>query len=223
MKKKRKETEAYILKYIDELIIGGSEVTDLYRNLFKSMNDKEFDIFMQNLRSGKTTLSVIIPNGGKLNIDMNNNFKIAKKLGFSFFEKVKITGDKEIGDYVTPIEFLVLKLPVRRAAQLLMKKISIPEDTKSIDVGSGQVTGKSRGARMTLPEIQILTGLGMDKSISEILTVRGGDMGAGNAEEQLLYKQGSATLEQIEQYKTGVVSKKTLNAYFNAMMFKTTL
>lgn len=220
---KRKSVEDLILKYISK-IVTGNENKKLYEDLFKSMNDKQFDEFMHKLKNKQATLSVIIPNGNsKIKVNVENNLKLAKELGFDFFQNLKVSATEDMPAYKTPNKYMVIKLPVRRAAQLLTKKISIPTDSHHVDVLSGQVTGKSKGSKITNPELQVLLGLGLKESIVELMKVRGGDQGANRAMDELLFKQGSASQEQINKYSTGVVSKKTLKSYFNAMMIQNTL
>ena len=220
---KRKQVEDFILKYIGK-IVTGKENVELYKNLFNSMNNKEFDKFMQDLRDGKKNLSVIIPNGSKsITADVENNVKLAKELGFDFFQRLSISNSPELPDHLTPNKYMVIKLPVRRAAQMVSKKISIPEDNKSIDMLSGQVTGKSKGSIISNPELQILLGLGLKDSLKELMKMRGGDIGESSAMNSLLFKQGLITQGQVESYSTGVVSKKTLKSYLNSMGIRSTL
>ena len=219
----RKQVEDFIIKYIGK-IVTGNENTDLYKELFKNMSDKEFQLFMEDLRDGKTTLSIIVPNGNKnIKVNVENNFKLAKELGFDFFQRLKISGSKELPDYTTPNKFLVFKLPIKRASQLLSKKVSIPEDDRSIDILTGQVTGKSRASKLTLPELQLLIGMGMKDSLKELVKIRGGDIGANNATNAMLYKQGKASQKDAEEFSTGVISTKSLKAYFNSMHIRNTL
>ena len=219
----RKKTEEFILKYIGKIVTGNENI-NLYKELFSNMSDKEFHLFMEDLRDRKTTLSIIIPNGNKnIKVNVENNFKIAKELGFDFFQRLKISGSKELPDYITPNKFLIFKLPIKRASQLLSKKVSIPEDDRSIDILTGQVTGKSRASKITLPELQLLIGMGMKDSVRELVKVRGGDIGANNAANAMLYKQGQASQRDIEQFSTGVISTKSLKAYFNSMHVRNTL
>lgn len=224
MTPKRKKAEEFILTYIDKIDIGNKkENTLLYKNLFNKMSDVEFDNFMKGLKDKTITLSMIIPNGGNVKVSVENNFKIAKELGHDFFQNIKITGQLDIPDYITPNKHLTYILPVRRAAQLLSKKISIPESDKSIDTLSGQVTNKSKASKITMPEIQMLVGMGMHDSVRELLKIRGGDIQANNAMSNMLYKTGVASQVAIEPYASGVESTKTLKNFWLASHIKSTL
>lgn len=218
----RKAAQDLILKFIKR-IVTGNENTKLYENLFKAMNDKEFDQFMQDLRSGKASLSVIIPNGSNIKVDTKINVKLAKELGFEFFQRLKVGATDTIPAYTTPNKYLVFKLPVRRAAQLLSKKIAVPEDDRQVDILSGQVVNSSKGSKLSNPEMQVLIGLGLKDSLVELMKHRGGDLGSGNALNQILFTYGSASQQEIEKYSSKVESTKTLKAYLQAMHIKSTL
>ena len=217
----RKKTQELILNYIKKIVIGKQTNYELYKELFDSMNDKEFDEFMVKLKDGKATLSVIIPNDNsertQYKVDIKNNIKLAKELGFDFFQHLRVGATDEIPEHMTPNKHMILKLPVRRVAQLVTKKISIPQDNVHIDQSSGQVTGASKGSKLTNPELQILIGLGLDKSIKELMKVRGGDLGANAAMTGMLVKHGKTSQQSIAPYATGVVSKDTLKSYLNGM------
>ena len=166
---KRRQAEEYILKYIAKIVSGDYNV-NLYKELFSKMSDKEFHEYMLKLKNKEITLSVIIPNGSKeIKTDINNNMKIAKELGFSFFQKLNFGKDGELPAYTTPNEYMVLKLPVKRAAQLLDNKISIARDPNSISSLTGQVISESKASKISGPEIQVLLGIGCKKSLIELL------------------------------------------------------
>lgn len=222
MNPKRKAAQDYIIKYVDKIAQGGQN-KELYINLFKSMSDKEFNTFMENLRDDKQTLSVICPNGGKVKIGVENNFKVAKEVGHDFFQYLTITGDRDLPPYKTPNKYLVLKLPVKRAAQLLSKKISIPKDDKSIDLSTGAPTGKSAASKLTNPEIQLLVGMGLEHSVKELLGPRSSDVGERNAMNQMLYKNGSASQAQLKDYSTGNTASKTLKKYWQGSHIKSSI
>lgn len=219
---KRKKVEEHILKYI-KAIATGNENYLRYKALFESMDDTQFHDFMIKLKENKITLSIIVPTGSNIKVDVENNFKLARQLGYEFIQQLNFTANGSIPEFISPEKYLVFKLPVKRAAQLLSKGISIPEDNNSIDMYSGQVTNKSKSSKLTMPELYILLGLGLKDSIVELMKTRGGDLGEANALTNLLYKQGRVSQRELAQYSTGVVSTKVLNSYFNGMHIKTTL
>ena len=220
---KRRQVEDYILKYIAK-IVSGDHNLKLYKDLFNRMTDKEFHEYMVKLKNKEITLSIIVPNGSKdIKVDINNNIKIAKELGFSFFQNIHFGKDNDNPGYTTPNEYMVIKLPVKRAAQLLDKKISIARDPNDVSSLTGQVLGDSRSSKMSGPEIQVLIGVGCKKSLIELLKIRGGDLGAGNAMEQMLIQTGNARQEDAIKYSTGVKSTDTLRNYFIGAHINSTL
>jgi len=212
MNAKRKSAQEYILKYVDKIAPGGQN-KELYSDLFKAMTDKEFDLFMGRLRDKKITLSVIVPHDGSVKVTVENNFKVAKEIGYEFFQRLNIT-DPNTGDtYLTPNRYLVYRMPVRRAAQLLTKKISVPKGNKKLDLLTGQVANGSKASKITMPEIQMLSGMGLNDTLRELLKYRGGDIAASNAMTNALYKNGRVDADLLEQYSSGVVATQTLKNY----------
>ena len=88
MNAKRQKVQDYILTYIKK-IVDGNENIELYKNMFDSMTDKEFDIFMNKLKNKEIHLSIVSPNDGKVRVSVENNLKIANELGFDFYQRVK--------------------------------------------------------------------------------------------------------------------------------------
>lgn len=221
MTPKRKEVQDYILKYIDK-ITKSKENVAMYEHLFNNMDDKQFDQFMHRLKNKEINLCVTASPGYDKGFSVDNNFKIAKELGYKFFTKIKSSPTKDKPGFTTPNEFMVLKLPMRRLSQLLIKKISIPEDSKHFDNLTGQVAGPSRSSELTYPELQVLIGTGLDKSITELLKTRGGDHGELSAMNKLLYRQGSVSQDVLKNYSSGVVSSATLSSFLLGMHIRST-
>jgi hypothetical protein len=156
---KRKEAEAVIVTYMEK-IASKSGNAEIYQSVFSKMNDKQFDEFMKNLESGKAFLVIQLPNFKHTGVTLEKNLAIADELDHEFFQRLWITNKKDTPDHMIPVECLVMDLPVRRASQLLIKKISVPDDSRTIDALTGQPTGESKGAKLSYPELQICAAMG---------------------------------------------------------------
>jgi hypothetical protein len=218
----RSATEVFILKYIGKLLPGGANVK-IYKDFFAKMSDKEFDTFIGDLESGKKFLPVVVPNFGAEGMSTENNLALAEELGHEFFQKLWIEGNDDLPTYLTPIEYLVIDLPVRRASQLLTKKISVPDDNKTIDALTGQPTGESKGAKLSYPELQVCAAMNQDNSMLEMMKYRGGDSRGNAAYTAMLSKQGKVNLSVLSQFSSGVESTRTLKTFLTCMHLRTTL
>lgn len=219
---KRQKVEQFIKDYVKKITKDDRNVK-LYDELFKSMKDTEFDNFMKDLRDGKLHLNIIVPTGEKTKITVEDNIKIGKELGYDFFQRLTIDNGDGTPRYTTANKTLVYDLPIRRTSQTLTKKISVSDTNNSIDSFTGQVAGGSRTRNITYPEVQVLVGYGLNKTIAELMQARGGDIGMGNAMETLLYRNGNVSLQDLQMYKTGVRSTKVLAQYLLAMHIRSTL
>ena len=218
----RKAAEAVILKFVDKLL-PGSENTKIYKDLFASMDDKQFDEFMQRLESGEIRLAVIAPNLNEPKLEIERNLALAEELGHQFFERIWIDGSNEVPPYLSPIPYLVVDLPLRRQAQLQVKKTSIPEDTRSVDDFTGQPTGKSKGSKISYPEMQILMALDLPASLTEFLKYRGGDVKGFDAMNAAISDTGGVSMNTIAHLGTRVKSTETLSVFLTSMHLGNTL
>ena len=219
MAKNRKAAENFILTYIKKLS-PNSENVNLYKKLFASMDDNAFDALMNDIDSGKRFLCLIEPNGMNTGLSVENNLKLAEELGYKFFQQLWIDGKPGEPAYLTPIPYLVLDLPVRRASQTLTKKIKVPEHNKAIDALSGQPTGESKGAKISYPELQVCASMGLQSSMLELMKYRGGDVKGNKAYNAMINKLGNTNITTLNQYSSGVESNKTLRTFLNSMMLK---
>lgn len=218
----RAKTEQFITTYIDKIAPGG-ENKKLYLDMFSAMSDEQFTAFIDGLKTGKTNLCVISPNFSKNKIDIKRNLDIAKELGHNFFQRIWIPAKGSIPSYLTPIPYLVVDLPLRRQAQILEKKISIPEDNNSVDNFTGQPTGKSKGSRMSYPETQVLASLNLKHSLVEFLKYRGGDDKGFNAMNTMIARTGGVKMSAIQAYSGEVKSTVTLRTMLTCMHLRNTL
>lgn len=218
----RKAAEDSIMSFIKDIDKSGYNV-DKYKIIFKNMSDKDFDLYMKDIRDGKATLVLFKPLYEAKSVTMENNLKIAPKYGLEFFEHLIYSNNEDSPDYKTPIKYLVVDLPYRRQSQTLVKKISIPDNNKVIDELTYQPTGDSKGAKVSYPELQVLIGMGLENSISELIRFRGGDRNGFNAYNSMFLRYGNANLKALENYSTGVESTKTLKVYLTALHLTNTI
>lgn len=220
----RKGAEAYVLSYIKAILPGGQNVA-LYENLFKSMSDKAFGELMDKLASGEEILAVITPNLSEERVTVENNFRVAKRMGRSYFERIWIDPADGSPPYLTPEKYLVTLQPLRRQAQILVKKISIPENNRSINDLTGQPShsGKSRGSKISYPETQILAALNLDNSLIEMIKYRGGDVQGFNAMNKSISASGGVSLRTLDALKTRVRSTDTLRTLLTCMHYEVDL
>lgn len=218
----RKKTEEFIFTFLKDIEPSGYNV-NIYKEIFARMSDKAFDDYMKKIRNDEASLVIYRPMYECKDLTIENNLKIADKYGVKFFEPLLVTNTKDGIDYKTPIDYLVVDLPYRRQSQTLVKKISIPDDNKTIDELTYQPTGPSKGAKISFPELQVLIGMGLDDSINELFNYRGGDRGGFNAYNAMFMRYGSANMKTLSQYSSGVESTKTLKSYFMALHIKSSL
>lgn len=220
---RRKEVEEFVLKYIGKITNNNEQNLQLYKDLFKRMNNDQFDKFMNRLKNNEIHFSVIVPPGNSVDINVKNNLKIAPELGVEFYQRLKHSPRGDIPGFTSNEERLIIKLPIKRASQILTKKISVQENSLNRDTLTGQVTGNSRACKLTYPEIQILSGYGLKDVLIELLKSRGGDQGEGNAMDAMLLKLGRADQQTLRRYSTGVRSTKTLKSFLLSMHIRSTL
>lgn len=217
----RQKTQDFIVQYIGKLT--GNVNVGLYEKKFSSMSDEDFDLFMKDLRERKQRLCLIDANFGPERLTVKRNIEVAKELGKSLFQRVWVSQEPGKPAYLTPNEYIVTIMPLRRQAQVLSKKVSIPEDNNSVDDFTGQPTGKSKGSKISYPETQVLASFGLNNSITELLKYRGGDERGFAAMNTMIDRTGSVNLKSIEPYAGGVKSTQTLKSLLTGMHFNVTI
>lgn len=218
----RKAVTEFIVNAIDDILPDGynKERTLQFLN---QMSDQEFEQYLEDLNSEKQRLVIIAPNGQKVKLDLQRNFEVAKKYGIEFFHRIWFDTPDGKGRYLSQDKYLVVKLPVRRQSQMLVKKISVPEDNKSIDALTGQPAGKSKGSRISYPEVQMLASLGLNETLGEFMKYRGGDLKGFQAMNTMISRTGGVSLKAIEPYSGKVKSTETLSAMLTAMHLQNNL
>lgn len=213
----RKAAEAELLSCISQ-ILPNSENEKIYQDILKGMPDNEFDQWIADLESGARQLALIAPELVEPSLSVERNLDLAEKWGHKFFERIWMDSQNGSPSYLSNEPYLVVDLPLKRQAQFLIKKISIPEDNRSIDTFTGQPTGKSKGSKISWPELQILAALGgFDETIAEFFKFRGGDLQGFNAMNNMIANTGGVSLNAIGSLGTKVKAVQSLSTLLTSM------
>lgn len=227
MPRNRKAAEKVILDVIDSISPGNPNVT-LYQALFdpknpKYLNDIAFHQWMERMRKKEGALVYIDPPDSKFKLDASYNTEVlGKKYGINFYQQLWY--QDESGDwFLTPNVYLILPFPVRRQAQLLVEKISIPENNHSIDDFTGQVTGDSKGSKISYPELSLLKAFGLKSTIEEFMHWRGGDVKGNRLMNQQIMKTGGTSMKALAPYAGDVTSTRSFRNILIGMHYDNTL
>lgn len=213
----RKKTEDLILKHISMADPSGFN-TKRYREKFDAMNDREFATWMGEIRDRKRQLTMYAPNM-KVNLRIDDLLATAKALGIELTERLRLWDHIGQRYYLTPHKYLVLTLPVRRLKQYLMDKMSVPESDKTLDLFTGQVVRPDKGSSISMTEMQTMMSKGLQKTITELTNVRGGNVHAYADFKASLEENGSVNLSELDP-NTKVRSTVVGSVYLTANMLE---
>ncbi len=227
---KRKEVTEFILKHVGQIDESDTHNVALLRDYFNGLTDAQFEAVMRSYlprSEEESTEQEIIPyfaanfQGSKITLE--NNFRIAEEIGHQFYQRIWME-DSETGvEFLTPNAHLQVDLTCRRQAQLQSKKASIPQDAKTIDDLSGQVTGESKGSKLSFPELQANASQNLEFGILEKIKIRGGDETAYREFERLMIEQGRVSQSEVMNLGSKVKSTKTVSNLLRGMLLGTNL
>lgn len=207
---------AFVKSFLADLdaICPGHGNETFYAPFFDSLDDKQFEAMIDAIEAEDLVLPLVLPNGKDANLDAKRNIALGRKWGHEFREQVWLTDPVNPGLVkLTPLKYLIIKLPVRRQAQTLEDKQSIPKDDHSIDDLTGQVSNESKGSGISGPEAQILYSHDLKAVLIEYLKVRGGDETAYRKMSSDLINSGVASLTDAvsqDSRPTSVVNLSTM-------------
>jgi len=218
----RAAIEKYLIGAMDQ-VMPGNKNPDIYRDYFGRLDDTAFDAMMDRMEKDDESFPFYHPNFTGKNIDLEHLIGLITKEGGAFMEKINMVDFETSQRFLTPIEYPILRLPLRIQQQKLQKKMSVPKDNKHVDDLTGQPTTESKGSAISYPEIQILYAMGMNKTMQELLKVRGGDEAAYRSYNNEIIATGGVNVGAIASQKTKVKSTKTVGAILHAMMLTNNL
>lgn len=220
MTPKRQAVETYVLKHLTAIDPSGYNA-DLYKEMFTAMDDAAFDKWMHSLKDKSNKLYIYTPNL-KVMLNTGDLLAVAKSINLTLFERIKMWDNISKRYYTTPNKYLVLQLPVRRLKQYLMDKISVPENDRVTNPTTGQVVKPDKGSAISQTEAQTMDSKGLHRSISELLTVRGGNGTAYASFKSNLEETGQSTLTELD-YSGGLRSAQVGKALLESMEIENNL
>lgn len=228
----RAEKEEFILKHLAAVLgisaaqMEKDENISLTKQRFARMSDKQFEEFLQDENldlDGNKELAIVVPNNGKYSISIDRNIKICELLGYQFRQKLQLPEINGVPAHLSNEPYPLLLLPFGRQIQHVLDKQSIPDHSRQRDALSGQVTGDSKGGKISYFEALVLQGMGLEKTVIEFLKVRGGDRGSERSLNAQIDLYGEASLTDAVRSGTGVVSLATLKSLFLGMHYSINL
>ncbi|QHJ76704.1 MAG: hypothetical protein [Bacteriophage sp.] len=219
MNPKRKKVQDYIMNLLKSVSPKDRLNKKRYTEFFEKLTDAEFDTWMNDIRSGKTKLYYIQKNGQDADALLSENDIIdtANKIGVELEQRVNIWDSSQQRYYKTPYKYLILQVPVRRLKQNLLSKMSVPDGDTKINPTTGQVVKPDKAASVSMTEAQTIASKGLSKTLTELLTVRGGDVTSYGNYKALLEDMGDVSLKELNLTNSTVRSVSVTRAYLQAM------
>lgn len=218
----RADAEKLVLEWMDDLDPEGLN-TKRWQVKFKEMDDDTFKVFVDKLRNGEDFISMVSPNFTNSKVGVANNFKVAKKHGVKFFQRIWTTDPVTGRVYLSNDEYPVFHLPVRRQIQMAKEKFSYPTNNDKTDSLTGQPSSESNAGSISYPEVLVLYSRGLVKSVEELVWARGGNQGAFKTMNKKIQESGRCTLAELQQHTTGIKSTKVLSTYMKAIHISNTI
>lgn len=221
---KRKQVTDFIVKAINDIIPAYKENGVMLRDMLESLSDKEFDQYIRGFRNKpggdytkpRSIIPYYLPNLSKHRLNIERLFDLHEKIGRPATQRL-IMSDALTGmEYLTPHEYPIVVLPVRRQSQTIAKKSSIPSGRQPIDELTHQPIQTSKGASLTQPEIGSLAARGLDSTLYELLNVRGGNETARREFRKQLLESGEGSLDSLSGVGT-IKSIDTMSIFLNGM------
>lgn len=195
----------------------------MLRSDLEKLSDSQFNELMEQIRQGKPMISATLPNLLSPVVKNYDLLAVAKKWGVEFFQHIEIEDPETKEVFTTPLRYMVIREVSPRLQQMIEDKQSIPDDNTHVDDLTGQVTGPSKGSRISFQELNNMASTGADVSILELISVRGGDEEANRKLESDILMTGEGTVEAAKEFGSGVTSTKNFASLLRTAHLDTTL
>jgi hypothetical protein len=225
MNSRRLEKQKKILNVI-EILDKTKKNLNFYQQKFLKMNDKEFDNWLKDLKSGKEVIrleTIAYENEPSLeDIEKAANYLKLPLEEYVYFNHEKTEDGLVPRSYAkVPVGYI----PIRRMQQILAKKNSYTTDINQRSAITGQVTGDSKIAKISDSETSPLLITGGQNGVKEFLSFRADNKNLKKAAYNEISRYGYVSMEEIKE-NDSMLAKSTLNTvdvYFLIGGLKTNL
>lgn len=204
--------KADIIKYIEDTFSDISpETVQIYKDKFSMMSENQVLEFFKN-------------NDIRLYVDDD---KVSQKKVDNLVKKLKIVTEEKIvyphkGGATSMREFLVLPVQVRRLQQIAATESHSTIDS-SIRDKVNQATRESKTSKLTDSEVAIMASIGLDKTLSELLSPRSDNQLSKSKMNELIRERLSFSLGELPKTPQSRKSLIYLDSLYKAMGVATDL
>ena len=207
-----KNIKKEIISYIESILADISpETVTVYKTKFEEMTDKQIiDFFKHN----DIRLFVNDKDMTQKKIDT-----LVKRTGYIAEENIRYP---EKNNSVSNRKMMVLPIQIRR-----LQQVSSTESNSSIDTSVrdkvNQATRESRTSKLTDTEVAIMASVGLDRTLSELLSPRSDNQLSKNKMNELIREKGTFKLSELPKTPKSRNSVLYLDALYKAMNIATDL
>lgn len=201
-----------IINYIEKMLSDISpETVSIYKGKFMNMTDKQIIDFFKN---NDLRLFTSDEEMNQKKIDA-----LVKRTGYIAEEKIRYP---EKNNAVSNRTMIVLPIQIRR-----LQQISSTESNSSLDTTIrdkvNQATRESRTSKLTDTEVAIMASVGLDSTLSELLSPRSDNQMSKTKMNELIREKGTFKLEELPKTPKSRNSVLYLDALYKAMNIATDL
>jgi len=206
----RKKMEDLIYNVFDDLDSTKTN-SSKYRDMFKTMNDAQFDSFFKKFFATEDEYLVLDVVDYERDLKIEDVEKAAKRLGVPLFERVVMpfANNNKENPVITKFEVPVGFIHVKRMQQILSKKNTTSTEVSSRSALTGQVVGRDKNARDSDTENFALVTIDATETLRELMGPRADDMVMKNEMYSSIAQKGFVSLSTLTN---DVDNKVTLNA-----------
>ena len=201
-----------IINYIEKMLSDISpETVSIYKGKFMNMSDRQIIDFFKN---NDLRLFTSDEEMNQKKIDT-----LVKRTGYIAEEKIRYP---EKNNAVSNRPMIVLPIQIRR-----LQQISSTESNSSLDTTIrdkvNQATRESRTSKLTDTEVAIMASVGLDSTLSELLSPRSDNQMSKTKMNELIRERGTFKLEELPKTPKSRNSVLYLDALYKAMNIATDL